>query len=88
MRIYSKQKSLTYCIGTGQELDLHVVHSVVNTEYHTVEEEHGILTYGSYTLHGTGTGTGTGKGMGTVENNGSLSLSLCSVYITYKCSIV
>ena len=34
-------------------------------------------TNGSYTLHGTGTGTW----MGTIENNGSLSLSLslCAV---------
>ena len=38
--------------------------------------------YGSDTLHGTGIGTGTGNRMGTIENNGSmyLSLSLCSVY--------
>ena len=40
------------------------------------------LNNDSYTLHGTR--TGTGNGIGTVENNGSmfLSLSLCSVYIT------
>ena len=35
---------------------------------------------GSYTLDGTG--RGTGNGIGTVENNGSLSLSLYSVYNT------
>ena len=38
--------------------------------------------YGSYTLLGTGAGTGTGTGMGTIDNNGFLSLSLCSVYST------
>ena len=37
---------------------------------------------GLYTLHGTRTGTGTGNGMGTIENNDSLCLSLCSLYIT------
>ena len=37
-----------------------------------------LVHYGSYTLHATGTGTGTRSG--TIENNGSLSLSLCSVY--------
>ena len=39
---------------------------------------------GSYKLHtnGTGTGTGKGTGTGTIENNGSPSLSKCSVYGT------
>ena len=39
---------------------------------------------GSYTLHGAGAGTltGTGAEMDTIETNGSLSLSLCSVYST------
>ena len=35
-------------------------------------EEHN----GSYPLHGTRNRTRTGNGMGTIENNGSLSLSL------------
>ena len=38
--------------------------------------------YGSYTLHGTGNRTETGTGIGTIENSGSLSLSLCNVYWT------
>ena len=33
--------------------------------------------YGSHTLHRTRNETGTGTGIGTIENNGSLSLSLC-----------
>ena len=50
------------------------------TSYRDVAEK---LAYSSYTLHGTRSGTGTRTRMDTIENNGSLFLSLYNVYSTW-----